>query len=291
MEAAQVLVENGIVDGWDDPRLPTIAGLRRRGFPAEAIREFCRRIGVTKVASLTDMALLEHCVRGELNLRAPRILGVLNPLKLIIDNYPEDEEETFEAVNNPEDESAGKRPLSFCRELYIERTDFMEDPPRKFHRLAIGREVRLRYACLVTCTEVVKDENGEITEVHCTWDPESRGGAAPDGRKVRGTIHWASARHALKVETRLYDRLFTVENPDEGEEGKTFLDHVNPASRETVTAYVEPSLAEGAAGDHYQLERLGYFTLDPDSSAGDPVLNRTLPLRDSWSKMQKGGQR
>jgi len=281
----QELVEGAHVEGWDDPRMPTLAGLRRRGFPPESIRTFCEKIGVTKVESMTDVALLEHCVRDDLNSSAPRRLAVLDPLKVVIDNYPEDETEEFEAINNPEDPSAGIRAIPFTREIYIERGDFMEEPPKKFFRLAPGREVRLRYACLVTCTDVVKDETGRVTEVHCQWDPQSRGGSAPDGRRVRGTIHWVSAKHALPATVRLYDRLFNVENPLTAGERSDFKDHLNPESLRSVTALIEPSLADVGPGETVQFERLGYFCTDvKDSVVGTPVFNRTLPLRDSWKK-------
>ncbi len=280
------LVSEGYVDGWDDPRMPTLAGMRRRGFPAAAIRTFCDTIGVTKFNSLTDVALLEHCIRDELNRIALRALAVLNPVKLIIDNYPDDGEEYFNAVNNPEDERAGTRKIPFSKELYIERHDFMEDPPKKFHRLYPGNEVRLKYACLVTCTGIVKDpESGLIREIHCTYDPASRGGSAPDGRKVRGTIHWVSARHAIEIEARMYDRLFTEENPADEKDGRTFIDKLNTEALKVVTIMGEPSLCEAAVGQPYQLERTGYFCADTKKHIGKtPVLNQTLPLRDSWSK-------
>lgn len=283
------LIDEGYFAGWDDPRLPTIRGLRRRGYTPESIREFCRTIGITKVVSLTDIALLEHCVRGDLNLHAPRAMAVFDPLKVVIDNYPEDGEEEFDAVNNPEDPAMGARKVPFSRELYIERADFMEDPPKKFYRLGPGREVRLRYACYITCTDVVKDEKtGEIKEVHCTFDPESRGGGTPDGRKVRGTIHWVSARHAVKAEARLYDRLFTRENMDELGEDEDFKDYLNPDSLKTAAAFIEPGLAEAEPGRRYQFERVGYFCVDTeDSTAGKPVFNRIVTLRDSWARMQK----
>jgi glutaminyl-tRNA synthetase len=280
------LVDEGYVESWDDPRMPTISGLRRRGYTPESIRTFCEKIGVTKVNSLTDVALLEHCVRDDLNRKAPRRMAVLDPVKLVIDNYPEDDEEEFKAVNNPEDPQAGTRKIPFSRELYVERNDFMEDPPRKFYRLAPGREVRLRYACLFTCTHVEKNpDTGEVTVIHGTWDPESRGGAAPDGRKVRGTIHWVSARHAVQVPVRLYDRLFTVENPADPENGKTFKDYLNSESLLTVNAQGEPALATMQPGACCQFERLGYFCVDiKDHPGQQPVFNRTVSLRDSWRK-------
>jgi glutaminyl-tRNA synthetase len=278
----QELVRAGLVNGWDDPRMPTLAGMRRRGYPPAAIRDFCERIGITKYESLTDVALLEHCVRDELNRVAPRLLAVLDPVKLVIDNYPADAEEFFEAVNNPEDEAAGTRQLPFARELYIERADFMEEPVKKFHRLAPGSEVRLRYACLVTCTGVVKDEQGRIVEIHCEMDPESRGGNAPDGRRVKGTIHWVSARHAVAVEVRQYDRLFNIENPGASKDGSDFKDHINPDSLETLSALIEPAAAGLQPGARVQFERIGYYCVDPDSSGAQMVFNRTVPLRDTW---------
>jgi len=279
------LVEEGLVSGWDDPRMPTLCGLRRRGCPPEAIRAFCAKIGVTKFESLTDVALLEHCMREVLNREAPRRMAVLDPLKVVIDNYPEEREETFAAVNNPEDPAAGARQVPFSRELWIERTDFMEDPPRKFYRLSPGREVRLRYACYVTCTGVVKDAAGAVTAVHCTYDPASRGGDTPDGRKVRGTIHWVSARHARPVEVRLYDRLFQREDMSALDEGATYRDCLNPDSLRVAEALAEPSLADMAPGDRVQFERVGYFCVDAKEAApGRPVFNRTVPLRDSWAK-------
>jgi len=282
----QVLVREGHVAGWDDPRLPTIAGMRRRGYPPAAIRDFAERIGVTKVESLTDVALLEHCVRDELNKTALRRMAVLNPLKLVIDNFPEDAVETFEATNNPEDPSAGTRPIQMGKVLYVERDDFMLDPPRRFHRLAPGREVRLRYACLFTCTDVVTDPaSGEVIEIHGTWDPASRGGSSPDGRQVRGTIHWVSAQHAVELPVRLYDRLFDVENPL-AESGDDFLQHLNPDSLRQVSALAEPALAGVAPGERVQFERLGYFCADAlDSQPGKPVYNRIVGLRDSWAKV------
>ena len=249
------LVKDGLVDGWDDPRMPTVSGLRRRGYPAESIRDFCEKIGVSKFKSATEIALLESCVRDNLNRTATRRMAVLNPVKVVIDNFPEDAVEYFEAVNNPEDPEAGTRMIPFSRELWIEREDFMEDPPKKFFRLSPGREVRLRYACLFLCTSVIKDDNGEIVEIHGTWDPNSKGGNAPDGRKVKGTIHWVSAKHAVKLEARLYDRLFTVADP-EADDSKQFTDFLNPDSLKVTTAYCEPAIAELKAGERIQLERL-----------------------------------
>ena len=284
------LVEEGHVDGWDDPRLPTISGVRRRGYPPEALRNFCDRIGVAKADSMVDMAFLEYCVRENLNKTAPRVMGVLHPLKVVIDNYPEDQEDELEAINNPEDPSAGTRKVPFSRELYIERGDYMEDPPRKFFRLAPGREVRLRYAYFITCVDAVKDpDTGEVTELHCTYDPATRGGDAPDGRKVKGTLHWVSARHAVDARVRLYDHLFTKENPNEVEEGKDFTAYLNPGSLEVLNdCKLEPSLANAAPASHCQFERLGYFCVDSkDSSPESLVLNRTVTLRDTWAKILK----
>ncbi len=281
------LVEKGNVSGWDDPRLPTIAGLRRRGYTPKSIRDFCDRIGVAKTESTIDVALLEHCIREDLNKTAPRVMAVINPLRVVIDNYPEDQAEELDAINNPEDPGAGTRKVPFSRVLYIERDDFREVPPGKFFRLAPGREVRLRYAYLITCIGVTKDERtGEVVELHCTYDPATRGGNTPDGRKVKGTIHWVSARHALKAEVRLYDRLFTEENPGDVEGGCESV--LNPNSLETLTGYVEPSLAKATPTSRYQFERLGYFCVDSnDSSAERLVFNRTVALRDSWSKIEK----
>ncbi|MEM7145786.1 MAG: glutamine--tRNA ligase/YqeY domain fusion protein [Verrucomicrobiota bacterium] len=284
------LVQEKRVSGWDDPRMPTISGIRRRGYPPEAIRNFCHTVGVTKFKSTTDVALLEFAVREHLNKSAPRVMAVLNPVKVIIENYPEDQSEELDAVNNPEDESAGTRKVPFSRELYIEREDFMEEPPKKFFRLAPGREVRLRYAYYITCTDVVKDSQGNITELRCTYDPATRGGDSPDGRKVKATLHWVSAQHALDAEVRLYDRLFSVENPDsEGaDEGKTFLDFLNPESLKSLpTAKLEPALREATPGDRFQFERLGYFCADSmDHTPEKPVFNRTVTLRDTWAKLQ-----
>jgi len=283
------LVERGHVRGWDDPRMPTISGLRRRGYTPEAIRDFCSRIGVAKTDSTVDIALLEHRVREDLNKRSPRVMAVLKPLRVVIDNYPEGREEELEAVNNPEDPGMGARKVPFSRVLYIERDDFMEDPPKKFYRLAPGREVRLRYAYFITCVGVVKDERtGEVVELHCTYDPETRGGNAPDGRKVRVTLHWVSAAHALEAEARLYDTLFTRENPGEVEEGSDWKDNLNPDSLVKLTGCrVEPSLAQAAPGDRYQFERIGYFCVDPDSTEEKLVFNRTVSLRDEWARIQK----
>ncbi len=285
------LVEEGHVSGWDDPRMPTLSGLRRRGYTPEAIRNFCERIGVTKYNSVTDIALLEHTLREDLNKRSARIMGVLRPLKVVIDNYPEDSAEEMDAVNNPEDQSAGSRRVPFSRVLYIEQEDFLEDPPKKFFRLSPGREVRLRYAYFITCTDVVKNDAGEIIELHCTYDPETRGGDAPDGRKVKATLHWVSAEHALEAEVRLYDNLFSKEDPSDIEEEQDFTANLNPDSLEVLAGCrVEPSLAGAEPGSRYQFERKGYFCVDPDSAGGKLVFNRTVGLRDTWAKMQKKGQ-
>jgi glutaminyl-tRNA synthetase len=284
------LVEEGHVPGWDDPRMPTISGMRRRGYPPEAIRSFCDRIGVAKADSTVDIALLEYCVRENLNKSAPRVMGVLRPLKVVIENYPKDREEELEAINNPEDPSQGIRQVPFSRELYIDRDDFMEDPPKKFFRLAPGREVRLRYAYFITCVDTVKDpDTGDVVELRCTYDPATRGGDAPDGRKVKGTLHWVSAKHAIKSQVRLYDHLFTKENPNEVEEGKDFTDFINPESLEILTdCMLEPSLSEAAPESRYQFERLGYFCVDSkDSNPNAPVFNRTVTLRDTWAKILK----
>jgi glutaminyl-tRNA synthetase len=283
------LVEEGNVTGWDDPRMPTVAGLRRRGYTPEAIRHFCQRVGVTKYNGLTDLAVLEHCLREDLNKKALRVMGVLRPLKVIIQNYPEDQVEELEAVNNPEDAAAGTRKLPFSKELYIERDDFMEAPPKKFFRLSPGNEVRLRYAYIMKCVDVVKTEQGEIEELHCTIDPDSKSGGATAGRKIKGTIHWVSAAHAIDAEVRLYDRLFTVEEPDGDEEGRDFKTFLNPNSLEVVSGCkLEPGLAQARPEMRYQFERVGYFCFDAENSGlGPPVFNRTVSLRDSWAKEQK----
>ncbi|MHC4166244.1 MAG: glutamine--tRNA ligase/YqeY domain fusion protein, partial [Planctomycetota bacterium] len=282
------LVQEGLVTGWDDPRMPTICGLRRRGYSPEAIREFCRRIGVNKFNSTVDFALLDHCLREDLNKTSPRVMAVLRPLKVVIENYPADQVEELDAINNPEDPSAGTRKVPFSREFYIERDDFMEDPPRKFFRLAPGREVRLRYAYFVTCTDVIKDENGQIAELRCTYDPATRGGDAPDGRKVKSTLHWVSAARALEAEVRLYNHLFTKENPDDAAEGQDFKSNLNPNSLDVLSSCrIERSLAGAEPGSRYQFERLGYFCVDPGSSGERLVFNRTVTLRDTWAKVQK----
>jgi len=281
------LVEEGHVSGWDDPRMPTLSGLRRRGYTPESIRDFAERIGVAKRDSMVDIALLEHCIREDLNKRAPRVMGVLDPVKVIIDNYSENQVEELDAINNPEDPEMGKRKVPFSRELYIERDDFKEEPPKKYFRLAPGREVRLRYAYYITCTDVIKNADGEVIELHCTYDPETRGGYSPDSRKVRGTIHWVSAPHALDAEIRLYDHLFTKENPNDVEEGQDFRANINRNSLEKINAKIEQSLANAQVGDFYQFERKGYFCVDPDSTEGKLVFNRTVNLRDTWAKIEK----
>ena len=282
------LVQEGYVASWDDPRMPTLAGMRRRGYTPEAIRSFCEKIGVGKRESLVDLALLEYCVREDLNLHAPRVMGVLRPLRVVIENYPEEQTEQLDAINNPEDASAGSRKVPFSRVLYIEREDFMENPPKQFYRLAPGREVRLRYAYFITCTEVVKDASGEVVELRCAYDPATRGGDSPDGRKVKATLHWVSAPHAIEAEVRLYDKLLRTADPSEEKDGSTFKDHINPSSLEVIeSAMLEPSLAGAAPGSRFQFERLGYFTADPDSTGDKMVFNRTVTLRDTWAKVAK----
>jgi glutaminyl-tRNA synthetase len=282
------LVQENLVSGWDDPRMPTMAGMRRRGYTPEAIRNFCETIGVTKYNSLTDMALLEHCVRDDLNKKAPRVLGVLRPLKVVIDNYPENQVDELDAVNNPEDPSAGTRKIQFSKVIYIEQDDFKENPPKDYFRLAPGKEVRFRYAYLATCTGVVKDPlTGQIIEIHCNYDPATRGGNTPDGRKVKGTIHWVSAKHAVNAEIRLYERLLTV--ADVGAEEGDFKSFLNQNSLETLeNCKLERSLADAKPGSRFQFERQGYFSCDPDSEPGKPVFNRIVPLKDSWAKIEKG---
>ena len=282
------LVKEKLVRGWDDPRMPTISGMRRRGYSPEAIREFCRAVGVSKSNSTIDIAMLEHFLREDLNQTSLRTMAVLKPVKLVITNYPEDKSEELDAVNNPEDESAGTRRVPFSRELYIEEEDFMEEPPKKFYRLAPGREVRLRYAYFVTCTDVVKDADGRITEIRCTYDPETRGGNAPDGRKVKSTMHWVSAAHAVDAEVRLYSNLFTKEDPEDNPEGLDFRSNIDPNSLEILAGCkIEPNLAAAKPLERLQFERLGYFCVDPDSSPDHPVFNRTVTLRDEWAKIQK----
>ncbi len=282
------LVKEKHVSGWDDPRMPTICGLRRRGFSPEAIRQFCKVIGVNKFNSTVDYALLEHCLRDHLNATSPRVMAVLNPLKVVITNYPDGQTEEMDAVNNPEDPNAGTRKVPFSKVLYIEQEDFMQEPPKKFFRLAPGREVRLRYAYFITCNEVIKDAKGNITELRCTYDPATRGGDAPDGRKVKATLHWVSAEHAVDAEVRLYEQLFTKENPDETEEGKTFLDNLSTDSLKTITGCkVEPLLKDSKPLARWQFERLGYFCTDYDSTSKNLVFNKTVGLKDTWAKIQQ----
>ncbi len=283
------MIEEGIVRGYDDPRLPTLSGVRRRGYPPEALLNVCKIMGVAKTNSTADFAMLEHCVREELNKHSPRVMGVMRPLRLIIDNYPEDQVEEFDAQNNPEDPTSGTRKVPFSRVLYIEQDDFREVPPPKYFRLAPGREIRIKYAYLITCTGVTKDQQtGEVTEVHCTYDPATRGGDAPDHRKVKSTIHWVSAAHSLQAEVRLYDNLFTKENPNDVAEGADFLSNINRNSLEVLTSCrIEPFLAGAAPGSRYQFERIGYFCVDPDTTAKKLVFNRTVSLRDDWAKIQK----
>jgi len=285
------LVEQRHVSGWSDPRMPTIAALRRRGYTPESIRDFCSRIGVAKKANVIDVAQLEHSVREDLNRRAPRVMAVLRPLRVVITNYPDGQVEQMDVVNNPEDASAGTRQVPFSRELFIEQDDFREDPPKKFFRLSPGKEVRLRSAYFITCTDVIKDADGRVVELHCTYDPATRGGDSPDGRRVKATLHWVSAPHAIGAEVRLYDRLFSVEDPERPQPGKTFLDYLNPQSLETLTACrVEPSLANAVPGDRVQFERLGYFCVDDDARPGALVFNRTVSLRDTWARIESKGK-
>ena len=282
------LVREGHVAGFDDPRLPTLAGLRRRGVTPESIREFCKRIGINKHDSTVDIQLLEHCIREDLNKRAPRVMGVLKPLKVVIENYPDGQTEQMDAVNNPEDPAAGMRKVPFSKVLYIEADDFMENPPKQFFRLAPGREVRLRYAYFITCVGAVKDAAGQVTELRCTYDPATRGGDSPDGRKVKATLHWVSAKHALSAEVRLYDHLFTKDDPADAPEGVDWKSNVNPRSLQVLTGCtVEPSLAAARPGDRFQFERLGYFCLDKDSASGRCVFNRTVTMKDTWAKIGK----
>jgi glutaminyl-tRNA synthetase len=282
------LVQEGWVSGWDDPRMPTLGGIRRRGYTPEAVRNFCGAIGVSKTTGVIELAMLEHFVREDLNKRTPRVMAVLRPLKVVVDNYPENQVEEMDAVNNPEDASAGTRKVPFSRVLYIEQDDFREVPPKGYFRLSTGREVRLRYGYFVTCKSVLKNEKGEVIEVHCTYDPATHGGNAPDGRKVKSTIHWVSAAHAVDAEVRIYENLFTKENPGEVKEGQDVTANLNPNSLEVITsAKLEPSLANAAVGGRYQFERLGYFCVDLDSKPGKPVFNRTVALKDTWAKVEK----
>lgn len=282
------IVETGIVAGYDDPRMPTISGLRRRGFTPTALKRFAEEVGVAKGDSMVDLEFLEYCLRDELNKTTVRGMAVLDPVKLVVENYPEDQVEYFEAQNNPENPEDGSRQVAFCRELYIEREDFMEDAPRKFFRMSVGREVRLKFAYYVTCTDVIRDEAGNITELRCTYDPESRGGGTPDGRRVKGTLHWVSARHAKKAEVRVYDKLFTLKNLKDMEEGKTYKDYLNPESLVVLKdCLIEPMLAEATPGDNFQFMRKGYFCADDESTPENPVFNRSVALKDSWAKAQK----
>jgi glutaminyl-tRNA synthetase len=281
------LVQEGLVNGWDDPRMPTLSGLRRRGYTPESIRNFAESIGVTKFDGIIDVGLLEFSLREDLNKKAPRVMGVLHPLKVVIINYPEGQEEWMETINNPEDESMGHREIPFGREIYIEHDDFMEDPPKKFFRLAPGQEVRLKSAYIIRCEKFVKDDDGHPAELHCSYDPETRSGGPQSNRKVKGTLHWVSAKHAVPAEIRLYDRLFRTETPDEVPEGEDFRSNLNPDSLEVVNGYVEPGLKRATPGDKFQFQRLGYFCVDKDSRPDKLVINRTVPLRDSWAKKQK----
>jgi glutaminyl-tRNA synthetase len=285
------LVQQRLVSGWDDPRMPTLSGLRRRGYTPESIRDFCQRIGVAKKENVIDVAQLEFCIREDLNKRAPRVMAVLRPLKVVLTNYPDGQVEDVDVINNPEDQSAGTRKVPFSRVLYIERDDFRENPPKKFFRLSPGKEVRLRCAYFITCQDVVKDANGEIVELHCTYDPATRGGDSPDGRKVKATLHWVSAAHAAPAEVRLYDRLFSVEDPEADDAGKTFLDYLNPDSLEVLRGcQIEPSLISAPRGKQFQFERIGYFNVDHDSAPGAPVFNRIVSLRDTWAKIEQKTQ-
>jgi len=282
------LVQDKRVNGWDDPRMPTLSGLRRRGYTPEAIRNFVAAVGVSRTNGIVDLSMLEHFVREDLNKRAPRVMAVLHPLKVVIDNYPEGQVEQMDAKNNPEDEAAGSRKVPFSKVLYIEQDDFREVPPKKYYRLSPGTEVRLRYGYLITAKSVLKNDKGEVVEVHCTYDPATRGGNTPDGRKVKSTIHWVSAAHAIDAEVRLYDKLFTKEDPDNVLEGQDFTANLNPQSLEVIpNAKLEPSLANAPAGSRYQFERVGYFCVDPDSKLEKPVFNRTVALKDTWAKIEK----
>ncbi|MGO8985400.1 MAG: glutamine--tRNA ligase/YqeY domain fusion protein [Terriglobales bacterium] len=287
-----ILVQEKHVTGWNDPRMPTLSGIRRRGYTPEAIRNFCAAIGVSKTNGTLELAMLEHFVREDLNKRAPRVMAVLRPLKVVIDNYPEGQVEEVDAVNNPEDESAGKRKVPFSKVLYIEQEDFREDPPKQYYRLSPGREVRLRYGYFITAKSAIKIDKGEVVEVHCTYDPATRGGNAPDGRKVKSTIHWVSAAHAIDAEVRMYDKLFTKEDPNQVEDGQEFTANLNPNSLEVIAqAKLEPSLANAPVESRYQFERLGYFCADPDSKPGSLVFNRTVALKDTWAKVEKKNEK
>jgi len=279
------LVEENLVSGWDDPRMPTISGFRRRGYTANSIKVFADKVGIAKRDNLIDVSLLEYCIREDLNKKAERRLCVLDPLKVIITNYPEDKTEMLSAPNNQEDEATGNREIPFSREIFIEREDFMEEPPRKFFRLGPGREIRLKYAYFITCNEVIKNDKGEVVELHCTYDPESKGGKSPDGRKVKGTMHWVDAEEAKDIEIRLYDRLFLEEEPDKVDEGKSFTDNINPDSLNIITAKAEPSISNADIGETFQFERKGYFCVDKDSTKDKIIYNRTISLRDSWAKL------
>lgn len=286
------LVEGDYVSGWDDPRMPTLSGMRRRGYTPEAIRNFCANISVSKTNGIVQMSLLEHYLREDLNKRVPRVMGVLNPLRVVIDNYPDDLVEEMEAINNPEDASMGTRQVPFSKVIYIEQDDFREDPPKQYYRLTVGREVRLRYAYLITCQSVVKDADGKIVELHCTYDEATRGGTTPDGRKVKSTIHWVSAAHARDAEVRVYDNLFTNENPNDVEEGEEFTSNLNPSSVEVLRGCkIEASVDSASAGDRFQFERMGYFIVDPDSEPGKPMFNRIIGLRDTWAKIEQRGNK
>jgi glutaminyl-tRNA synthetase len=282
------LVEENHVSGWDDPRMPSISGLRRRGYTPESIRDFCDRIGIAKSNSVVDIALLEHCIREDMNKRARRVMAVLRPLKVVLENYPEGQVEMMEAQNNPEDPDAGTRKIPFSREFFIERDDFMEDPPKKFFRLAPGREVRLKHGYIIKCEQAIKDEHGEVVELRCTYDPLTKSGSAPDGRKVKGTLHWVSSAHAVHAEVRLYQHLFLKENPGDEKDGSDFRTCLNPDSVETLkNCWVEPGLKKAKKGDRFQFLRMGYFAVDPDFTEAQPVFNRTVTLRDSWAKVVK----
>jgi glutaminyl-tRNA synthetase len=285
------LVKKGHVSGWDDPRMPTLSGLRRKGYTPESIRNFCERIGVAKRDSIVDIALLEHCLREDLNKRALRVMAVLKPLKVIIDNYPEDQVEELDAINNPEDPSAGSRKVPFSKVLYIEQDDFMENPPRKYFRLSPGKEVRLRYAYFITCNSVVKDPvSGDVTELHCTYDPQTKGGSSPDGRSPKATIHWVSAQHALSTDVRVYENLFSKDDPDNAPDGNYFSNLNQDSLKVNTVGKVEPSLGSATSGTHYQFERIGYFCVDPDSKEGMPIFNKTVSLKDEWAKINKKEQ-